>query len=44
MFGRFNESRQHYLEDVMPMMGKADMSEADKKQILKDRASSFFEE
>ena len=44
MFGRFNESRQHYLEDVMPMMSKADMSEADKKKILKDRAGSFFEE
>ena len=44
MFGRFNESRQHYLEDVMPSMGCCDMSEDDKKKILKDRASSFFEE
>ncbi len=43
MFGRFNESRQHYLEDVMPSMGCCDMSVAEKEKILKDRASSFFE-
>ncbi|MBR1551805.1 MAG: VWA domain-containing protein [Muribaculaceae bacterium] len=44
MFGRFNEKRMGYLEDVMPSMCDTNMSASEKINILKERGSKFFEE